>query len=89
MMVEERKWAPKSSGVLKAPAAEETPDASNSRGAKTPYSFQNIERYSKCSLQFRFAEILGLPEKRNAYQDFHNSVYRVLGEMELEAKKTG
>lgn len=53
------------------------------------HSFRELDRYARCSLQFGYAEILGLTGKRNAYQDFHNSVYRVLGEMETAAKSMG
>lgn len=56
---------------------------------KAAYSFRELRRYDGCSLQYRFAEILGLPEKNNAYQAFHNSVYRVLGDMEVEAERLG
>jgi DNA helicase-2/ATP-dependent DNA helicase PcrA len=73
---------------LEPAQVEETPNA-NGSGSRTTYSFRELERYDKCSLQYRYAEIVGLPEKRSAYQGFHNSVYRVLGEMELEAKSTG
>ena len=89
VMVEEKGWEPKAPRILEGSAADEAVEAGNGREAKTAYSFRELERYSKCSLQFRFAEVLGLPEKRSAYQDFHNSVYRVLGEMEVEAKRTG
>ena len=53
------------------------------------YSFRQIDRYGKCSLQFKYAEVLELAEERSGYQDFHNCVYQVLSEMEAEAGKTG
>jgi DNA helicase-2/ATP-dependent DNA helicase PcrA len=87
VMVEEKRWEKAPNG-LEDPAVEETPGA-NGTGSRTVYSYREIERYDKCSLQYRYAEIVGLPEKRSAYQEFHNSVYRVLGEMEMEAKSTG
>lgn len=87
VMVEEKRWEKAPSGPQGL--AVEEPLRANGRRAKMAYSFRELERYDKCSLQFRYAEILGLPEKRSAYQDFHNSVYRVLGEMEMEAKSTG
>lgn len=87
VMLEEKRWEKATSG-LEEVAVEEKPKTSGS-SAKAAYSFRELERYDKCSLQFRYAEILELPEKRSAYQNFHNSVYRVLGEMELKAKRTG
>ena len=56
---------------------------------KATYSFRELRRYDGCSLQYKFAEILGLPEKNSAYQAFHNCVYRVLGDMEVEAERCG
>jgi DNA helicase II / ATP-dependent DNA helicase PcrA len=87
VMVEEKRWEEAPDG-LGGSAAEEAPE-SNGGGSRTAYSFRELERYGKCSLQYRYAEIVGLPEKRSAYQAFHNSVYRVLSEMELEAKSRG
>jgi CRISPR/Cas system-associated exonuclease Cas4 (RecB family) len=40
-------------------------------------------------VQYKFGELLRLPEKGSAYQAFHNCVYRVFGEMELETQETG
>jgi hypothetical protein len=54
---------------------------------KAAYSFQELRRYSRCSLQYKFAKILDLPEKNSAYQVFHNSVYRALVDMEVEAER--
>jgi DNA helicase-2/ATP-dependent DNA helicase PcrA len=89
VLLEEKGWTPETPGVLEGLVSGEAPGAGNSSQTKTVYSFRDLERYSRCSLQFRFAEVLGLPEKRSAYQSFHNSVYRVLDEMELEAERTG
>ena len=88
VMMDEREWHPKvseNSGDL----LEEASEKSNGSQMKTAYSFRELGRYASCPLQFRYAEILGLPEKRNGYQDFHNSVYRMLDEMEAEAKSIG
>lgn len=71
-----------------APARASVAGAGGGR-RKAAYSFRELRRYDGCSLQYRFAEILGLPEKENAYQAFHNSVYRVLGDMEVEAERLG
>jgi DNA helicase II / ATP-dependent DNA helicase PcrA len=59
------------------------------RQTKSAYTFRELQRYGECSLQYKFGELLGLPEKRSAYRDFHGCVYRVLGEMELEAREAG
>jgi DNA helicase-2/ATP-dependent DNA helicase PcrA len=88
VMLDEREWHPKVSEGFRNPI-EKPLEKSNGRQTKAVYSFRELNRYARCSLQFRYAEILGLQEKRSAYQDFHNSVYRVLGEMEMEAKRTG
>lgn len=89
VMVEEKAWSPQELDVTEATATNEAPDARVAGRIKVSYSFRDLDRYSRCSLQFRYAEVLGLPEQRSAYQDFHNSVYRVLGEMEMEAERTG
>lgn len=89
VMLDERRWNPGASEDSARPPADESSEKSNGDRTKEIYSFGDLDRYARCSLQFRYAEILGLPEKRNAYQDFHNSVYRVLSEMEIEAKSTG
>lgn len=56
---------------------------------KAAYSFRELRSYDRCSLQYKFAEILGLPERDSAYRAFHNSVYRTLGDMEVEAERYG
>lgn len=89
VMLEEKGWAPETLGVAEGRLSDEASGARNGSQTKTVYSFRDLERYSRCSLQFRFAEVLGLPEKRSAYQSFHNSVYRVLDEMEVEAETMG
>ncbi len=38
-------------------------------------------------MQYKFAEILALPEKNSAYQAFHNSEYRALVDIEVEAER--
>lgn len=87
-MLDEREWNPEVSEDPGDPI-EESSEKSNGSQVRAAYSFRELDRYASCPLQFRYAEILGLPEKRNGYQDFHNSVYRVLDEMETEAKSTG
>lgn len=87
-MLDEREWHPEVFEDSGDPI-EESPGKSNGSQIKAAYTFRELDRYASCPLQFRYAEILGLPEKRNGYQDFHNSVYRVLDEMEAEAKSTG
>ena len=89
VMVEEKGWAAEAPGVLEGRSPDEAPGAANGGRAKTAYPLRDLARYSRCPLQFRFAEVLGLPEQGSAYQSFHNSVYRVLDEMEVEARKTG
>ncbi len=88
-MVEEKGWARETPGVLEGPSPGDTPEAGIGRQAKRAYPLRDLVRYSRCPLQFRFAEVLGMPEKKSAYQSFHNSVYRVLDEMEVEAGETG
>jgi len=63
--------------------------SSSGRLTNGTFSFRQMDRYRQCPMKFKYGELFGLPEKRSAYQDFHNSVYRVLGEMELEAEVTG
>lgn len=75
---QELRWSPLSDGG----------DDTSHSGSEA-YSFRQIDRYGKCSLQFKYAEVLELAEERSGYQDFHNCVYQVLSEMEIEARKTG
>ena len=74
-----------------APESHWSPPSDNgaSHSGSHAYSFRQIARYGKCSLQFKYAEVLELPEERSGYQDFHNCIYRVLAEMETEARNTG
>ena len=64
-------------------------DSDVAHSGSKAYSFRQIDRYGKCSLQFKYAEVLELAEERSGYQDFHNCVYQALSEMELEARRTG
>ena len=88
VMMDEREWHPEVFDDSRD-QTEGSSEKSNGSQMKAAYSFRELDRYASCPLQFRYAEILGLPEKRNGYQDFHNSVYRVLDEMESEAKSIG
>lgn len=72
-----------------AEACRRTGETFSGRAASGAFSFRQMDRYRACPMKFKYGVLFGLPEKKSAYQDFHNSVYRVLGDMEIEAKKTG
>jgi DNA helicase-2/ATP-dependent DNA helicase PcrA len=52
-------------------------------------SFWELESYDRCPLQARYAVFSGLPNRRHAYQDFRDCVYRTLGDMQVLARETG
>jgi hypothetical protein len=71
------------------PIPTEAPIPYRSETGRSAYRFWQLKSYDRCPLQAGYSLISGLPEKRSAYQDFRDSVYRVLGDMRLLALKSG
>jgi DNA helicase II / ATP-dependent DNA helicase PcrA len=70
------------------PIPSEAPIAYRSEN-RSAYRFWQLQSYDRCPLQAGYSLISGLPEKRSAYQDFRDAVYRVLGDMRLIALESG
>jgi DNA helicase-2/ATP-dependent DNA helicase PcrA len=51
--------------------------------------FWELESYDRCPLQAGYSVISRLPNRRHAYQDFRDCVYRTLGDMQVLARETG
>jgi superfamily I DNA/RNA helicase len=51
--------------------------------------FWELESYDRCPLQAGYSVLSGLPNRRHAYQDFRDCVYRTLGDMQVLARETG
>ena len=87
VMFAEKELVSPASGTAEAPPR--PGETFRGRAASGTFSFRQMDRYRACPMKFKYGVLFGLPEKRSAYQDFHNSVYRVLVDMEIEAKETG
>lgn len=51
--------------------------------------FWELESYDRCPLQAGYSVLSKLPNRRHAYQDFRDCVYRTLGDMQVLARETG
>lgn len=87
-MIVETTWEPETSPaptpVLAAPVAQAPASSENS-----VRRFWELESYDRCPLQAGYAVFSGIPNRRHAYQDFRDCVYRVMGDMQVLARETG
>lgn len=87
-MIVETTWQPEtypqSAPVLAGPVVPASTVSEN--GVR---SFWELESYDRCPLQAGYAVFSGLPDRRHAYQDFRDCVYRALGDMQVLARETG
>ncbi len=88
VMFAEVPWEPEQD-AMPIPASASELAALPVRNGKTAYRFWQLQSYDRCPLQAGYSLLSGLPEKRSAYQDFRDSVYRVMGDMRLAALESG
>jgi DNA helicase-2/ATP-dependent DNA helicase PcrA len=87
-MVVEATWEPEASSAA-APVLATPMVPASARPENDVRSFLELESYDRCPLQARYAVFSGLPNRRHAYQDFRDCVYRTLGDMQVLARENG
>lgn len=88
-MVSESRYEPDEDGSgAKQPYVDRVPEVSDTH-EPVAYGLRQLEDFGECPLKYKFGAVLGLRDGGSAYLDFRRSVYRVLGDMEVEAKQSG
>lgn len=86
VMIVETSWEPDAAADS---ALNGEPSVVPGRIEENTYRLWQLQSYDRCPLQAGYSLLSGLPKRRSAYQDFRDSVYRVLGDMRLAALESG
>lgn len=87
-MIVETTWEPET-GTPTAPVLATPVVPASAKSGDDVRSLWELESYDRCPLQAGYAAFSGLPNRRHAYQDFRDCVYRTLGDMQVLARETG
>lgn len=89
-MVAETRWKPaEDSAFASSLSGPDLPAPTLSETASNVYHLWQLDSYDRCPLRAGYAMLSGIPNRRSAYQDFRDCVYRVMGDMQVLARESG
>lgn len=89
-MVVETRWEPTDDSAFdSSPTDPGIPAPASPEAATNVYHLWQLDSYDRCPLQAGYAMLSGIPNRRSAYQDFRDCVYRVMGDMQVLARESG